>query len=71
MFVDADAMYEMSGVVYTYDELVAAVEAEAATLPPDTWRSGVWDLNDYLIEAMQAGIINQIDAENVDDRELP
>jgi hypothetical protein len=29
----------MSGIEYTYDELVA-LNAEAATLPPDTWRGG-------------------------------
>lgn len=58
--VDADAMYEMGGVIYAYDELAAAIEAEAATLPSETWRCGVWDLNDYMIEAMQVGIISQI-----------
>lgn len=58
----------MSGREYTYDELCEAVEAEAATLPPETWRSAVWDLNDYLIEGMQVGIIEQIyDDEDEDD----
>lgn len=61
--MDADAMYEMGGVVYTYDELVAVVEAEAATVPPETWRCG-WNLNDYLIESMQVGIITQLDPED-------
>lgn len=60
MLVDADALYEMDGVRYTYDELAAKIEAEAATLPLETWRSGEWNLNDYMIEAMQVGIINQI-----------
>lgn len=53
-------MYEMSGVIYTYDELCAAIEAEAATLPPETWRCGEWNLHDYMVEAAQVGIINQI-----------
>ncbi|UXA09994.1 hypothetical protein KXD97_17555 [Mycobacterium sp. SMC-8] len=57
----------MNGVLYTYDELVADVEAEAATLPPETWRSGVWNLNDYLIEAIQVGIINEIHPDDDDD----
>ncbi|TRW81246.1 hypothetical protein FK535_17480 [Mycolicibacterium sp. 018/SC-01/001] len=67
--MDADALYEMSGVVYTYDELVADVEAEAATLPPETWRSGVWDLNDYLIESMQVGIIKKLDPADDSDEQ--
>ena len=29
--MDADATYRMSGVEYSYDELIAALEAEAAT----------------------------------------
>ena len=36
--MDADATYMMSGVEYTYDELVDALNKEAATLPPETWR---------------------------------
>ncbi|WP_163789182.1 hypothetical protein [Mycolicibacterium aichiense] len=60
MRVEADVMYVMSGIVYTRDELAAAIEAEAATLPPETWRSGEWNLADYMIEAEQVGIINRI-----------
>ena len=39
--VDGDATYKMGDVLYTYDELVDALNAEAATLPPETWRDGV------------------------------
>ncbi|QYL18671.1 hypothetical protein [Mycolicibacterium pallens] len=49
----------MSGVLYTHEELAATIEAEAATLDPDQWVGG-WNLTDYLIEAMQAGIITRI-----------
>ncbi|GAY18734.1 hypothetical protein [Mycobacterium sp. shizuoka-1] len=71
MLVDANAMYEMDGVLYTYDELAATIEAEAATLPPETWRSGEWDLNDYMIEAEQVGIIKRLDADHYyDDGEV-
>ena len=38
-------------------------EAEAATLPPETWRGGEFDLYDYIVESMQVGIIEQIDPE--------
>lgn len=62
--VNLGAVYEMSGVRYTYDELAATIEAEAATLPPETWRSGEWNLNDYMIEAQQVGIIKQIEPED-------
>jgi hypothetical protein len=58
--MDADAIYRMSGIEYTYGELCEAIEAEAATLPPETWRGGVWDLNDYIIESMQVGIIETV-----------
>jgi hypothetical protein len=61
--MDTDAIYRMSGRVYTYDELVDALNAEAATLPPETWRGGEFNLKDYLIEAMQAGIIEIVDFE--------
>ncbi len=59
MRVDVNAIYEMNGVVYTYDDLAATIEAEAATLPPETWRCG-WHLNDYVTEAEQVGIIKRL-----------
>jgi hypothetical protein len=62
--MDADAIYRMSGIEYTHEELCDAVLAEAATLPPETWRGGEFDLNDYLIESMQVGIIEEVDPED-------
>lgn len=59
--MDADAIYLMGGVKYTFDELCEAVLAEAATLPPETWRDGHFDLNDYLIESLLVGTIEQVD----------
>jgi hypothetical protein len=49
--VDADATYRMSGQEFSYDELIAALDAEAATLDPDQWVGG-WDAHEYLIEAL-------------------
>ena len=46
---------------YTYDDLCEAVSAEAATLPPETWRGGEFNLYDYLVESMQVGIIETVD----------
>jgi hypothetical protein len=62
--MDADAIYRMGDHEYTYDELCDAIEAEAATLPPETWRNGVFNLNDYIIESMQVGIIEEVDPED-------
>jgi hypothetical protein len=59
--MDPHAIYVMDNRQYTFQELCDALEAEAATLPPDTWRDGVWDLNDYIIEAMQVGIIETVE----------
>lgn len=55
-----------TGQEYTYDELVDALDAEAATLPPEKWRGGVWHVNDYMVEAMQVGIIEVVDDDEVD-----
>lgn len=67
-------IYRMSGIEYTYEELVDALNAEAATLPPETWRDGVWDVNDYIIEAGQVGIIETVRDDDEDiavDRSRP
>lgn len=45
----------------------AEPEAEAADLPPETWRDGKFDFNDYLIESIQVGTIEEIDDENDDE----
>jgi hypothetical protein len=47
---------------YTYDELCEAVEAKAATRPPEAWRDG-FHVNDYIIEATLVGIIATVECE--------
>ncbi|MCG5433945.1 hypothetical protein LV457_16850 [Mycobacterium sp. MYCO198283] len=64
--MNPDALYLMSDDVYTFDELVEVLNAEAATLPEETWRCG-WDVNDYIIEAMQVGIIESVEVEDEED----
>ena len=59
--MDADAIYVMDNRQYAFEELCDALEAEAATLPPETWHDGVWDVNDYIIEATQVGIIDTVE----------
>lgn len=62
--MDADAIYVMDNRQYTFEELCDALEAEAATLPPETWRDGYFDFDDYLTEAMQVGIIETVDEDD-------
>jgi hypothetical protein len=61
--VEGDTIYRMGDREYTHDELCDAIEAEAAILPPETWRGGEFNLNDYIIEAMQVGIIESVDVD--------
>ena len=56
--------YRMCGNTYTWEELREVSKAEAADLPPETWRDGKFDFNDYLIESIQVGTIEEIDDEN-------
>ena len=39
-------------------------KAEAADLPPETSRDDTFDFNDYLIESIQVGTIEEIDDED-------
>lgn len=57
--MDVDASYLMSGVEYTYYELIAALDAEAATLDPNQWEGG-WNAHEYLIEALLVGVIERV-----------
>jgi hypothetical protein len=50
--------------------LCAAVEAQAATFPPETWRDGEWNLNDYLIESILVGTIETVDGNDLLDEPL-
>jgi hypothetical protein len=58
--------YLAAGHVYTRDELKTATESQAADLPPETWRDGVFNFDDYLIESLQTGTITMIDDESDD-----
>lgn len=49
----------MTGIEYTYDELIAALDAEAATLDPEQWVGG-WDAHEYLIDALLVGTIERV-----------
>lgn len=60
--IDADATYRMSGQEFSCDELIAALDAEAATLDPDQWEGG-WDAHEYLIEALLVGVIERVYSE--------
>ena len=40
------------------------IKAESADLPPETWRDGIFNFNDYLTESIQVGTIEVIDDED-------
>lgn len=56
---DDGTIYLMTGIEYTYDELIAALDAEAATLDPEQWVGG-WDAHEYLIDALLVGTIERV-----------
>jgi hypothetical protein len=60
MRVGPDAIYRMDDRDYIYEELCQTVEAEAATLPSETWRDGEFSLNDCLIESIMVGTIETV-----------
>jgi len=58
--------YRMCGKTYTRDELREVSKAKAADLPPETWRDGIFNFNDYLTESIQVGTIEEIDDEGAE-----
>ena len=56
--------YRMDGKTYTCDELREVSKAEAAGLPQETWRDGKFNFNDYLIESVLVGTIEEVDDED-------
>lgn len=57
--MDAEATYIKNGRQFSYDELIAALDVLAATLDPDQWEGG-WDAHEYLIEAVNIGVIQLV-----------
>ena len=51
--------YRMDDKTYIWDELREVSKAEAADLPPETWRDGKFDFNDYLVESIQVATIEE------------
>ena len=49
--------YLAAGQTYTRDELKAQTEQEVADLPPETWRDGVFNFDDYLTGSLHSGTI--------------
>ncbi|BBY92298.1 hypothetical protein MGALJ_19670 [Mycobacterium gallinarum] len=58
---DDDSRYRIGNEIYTHDELRSATEADVADLPPETWRDGRFDFDDYLTESVQTGTIEIVD----------
>ena len=61
---DDGSLYRIASRVYTYGELRDATMAEVADLPPETWRGGNFDFDDYLIESIQVGTIEAVDEDD-------
>lgn len=63
---DDGTIFLMSGTEYTYDELIEALDVEAATLDPEQWVGG-WDAHEYLIDALLVGTIERVYPDEGDD----
>jgi hypothetical protein len=50
-----------AGQTYTRDELKAQTEQEIADLPPETWREGVFNFDDYLTGSLNSGTITVLE----------
>jgi len=61
---DSDTLYRVGDQTYTYDELHEETLAEVADLPPETWRYGFFDFDDYLTESVLVGTIEIFDEED-------
>ncbi|WNG79960.1 hypothetical protein C6A86_016980 [Mycobacterium sp. ITM-2016-00316] len=57
--MDAEILYVFGGQKHSYGDAIAALDAEAATLDPDRWEGG-WNAHDYLIEAVNTGVIDLV-----------
>lgn len=44
-----------------YEELYDEVDAEGSALPPEQWRDGYWDADQYIVEATEVGIYERVD----------
>ncbi len=58
---NVSATYRIDDQIYTYDELREVTEVEVADLPPETWRDGRFNYDDYLTESLHTGTIETVD----------
>jgi hypothetical protein len=56
--------YRIGDQNYTYDELRAVTEADVADLPPETWRDGKFNFDDYVTESVHTGTIEVFETED-------
>ncbi|MCU1701378.1 MAG: hypothetical protein JWR34_7441 [Mycobacterium sp.] len=58
---DDGSRYRIDDQIYTYDELREVTVADVADLPPETWRDGKFNFDDYLTESLHTGTIDVVD----------
>jgi hypothetical protein len=56
--------YREGDQIFTYEELREATEEQIAGFPPESWRDGVFNFDDYLIESLHTGTIIVVDDED-------
>lgn len=61
-----ETIYRMSGIEYTYDELIEALESEVGPLYPDQREDG-WDADGAFIDALLVGAIETVDSDDDPD----
>lgn len=61
-----ETIYRMSGIEYTYDELIEALESEVGPLDPEQQEDG-WDADGAFIDALLVGAIEMVDSDDDPD----
>ncbi|MDT5244678.1 MAG: hypothetical protein QOD36_2054 [Mycobacterium sp.] len=59
---DDGSRYRIDGQIFTYAELREVTEkVDVADLPPETWRDGRFNLDDYPTESLHTGTIEVVE----------
>ncbi|CAM5681318.1 hypothetical protein MAUB1S_01468 [Mycolicibacterium aubagnense] len=53
--------FQRGDQVVTRSELQREIEAEATDEPPENFRLGEFNFNDWLIESLQVGLLKRVD----------
>jgi hypothetical protein len=53
-------LYRRDDEIFTYDELREDCEAEARTIPDESWEGGEFNFDDYIIDSCLVGIYHSV-----------